>query len=295
MGKKKRNMGFTANQWRVAEKLGFTTELMQGIDKTYKLQGYPKSMEFAYGYIHLCENKIDKAIASFIIGAKNDGCVACMFLYAVLQKQRSNMHLALPFYFESAIRGNTISMHALVECYEEMSRLGLVPAGALINFWTKIMIELGYTLHLTAEERLVNKKKDQSMCAYCGKTGDYEDMTSKKWCGGCRYYSYCGKDCQRNAWSGGHMGECRQLNILTRYYRCKVKEIREAIIRGDDPKTIVRLQTLRTHLGLNRPKGEYEELFVTLCAKDKNDTTKNEYLTARNDGTVWIGSSPNMI
>ena len=85
----------------------------------------------------------------------------------------------------------------------------------------------------------------------------------------------------------------------TRYYRCKVKEIREAIMRGDDPKTIVRLQTLRTELGLNRPKEEYEELLVTLGDDDTNDTTKspnrNEYLTARNDGSVWIGSTSNMI
>mmetsp|Transcript_26933 Transcript_26933/g.30274 ORF Transcript_26933/g.30274 Transcript_26933/m.30274 type:complete len:93 (+) Transcript_26933:3-281(+) len=92
------------------------------------------------------------------------------------------------------------------------------------------------------------------------------------------------------------MAECRHLMILKEYFKPRyAREIRDAIIAGDDPKTIVRLQTLRTHLGLNRPKGEYEELFVTLCAKDKNDTTKNEYLTARNDGTVWIGSSPNMI
>jgi len=208
----------------------------------------------------------------------------------------------VPFYFEAALRGHVRSIHALVECY--MKLMPLEP-GALINFWLKIMIELGYTLCLTEEERLVNKKGDQSICANCGEDEDYDDMTSKKWCGGCRYYSYCGKDCQRESWKtyeeGGHnhMGECRQLNILTRYYRCKVKEIREAIIRGENPKDIVRLQTLRTKLGLNRPKEEYEELLVTLRDDDTNDTTKSpnrcEYLIARNDGTVWIGSTPNLI
>eukprot|EP00751_Fragilariopsis_kerguelensis_P051188 CAMPEP_0171040362 /NCGR_PEP_ID=MMETSP0736-20130129/44638_1 /TAXON_ID=186038 /ORGANISM="Fragilariopsis kerguelensis, Strain L26-C5" /LENGTH=264 /DNA_ID=CAMNT_0011487685 /DNA_START=507 /DNA_END=1301 /DNA_ORIENTATION=- len=264
---------------------------MKKINEKYRLQGYPKSKDFGIGYKHYDNDEEDEAITSFIHGAVTYGCVACSFFYAELQVVRGNMHLALPFYFESAIRGHPQSMSEIVKCYSEAKPQ---PALAFQNFWMKIMNEMGDTIY-TKEIRLAWKKIEQSKCAHCGKESDYEDMTSKKWCGGCRYYSYCGKDCQRNAWSGGHMGECRQLNILTRYYRCKVKEIREAIIRGDDPKTIVRLQTLRTHLGLNRPKGEYEELFVTLCAKDKNDTTKNEYLTARNDGTVWIGSSPNMI
>ena len=73
-----------------------------------------------------------------------------------------------------------------------------------------------------------------------------------------------------------------------------MREIREAILGGEDPKTIVRLQTIRTQLGLTRPKEDYEELLTLIV--DKNDTSKGprqyEYLTARTDGTVFIGSTP---
>ena len=63
---------------------------------------------------------------------------------------------------------------------------------------------------------------------------------------------------QRQQGGGGnHIGECQQLKILKHHYRHYAKDSREAIIRGDDPKTIDRLQALRTRLGLNRPKEEY--------------------------------------
>jgi len=56
------------------------------------------------------------------------------------------------------------------------------------------------------------------------------------------------------------MGECRQLMILREYCKPRyVKEIPEAITNGDDPKTINRLQRLRSNLGLNRLKEQYEE------------------------------------
>ena len=124
---------------------------------------------------------------------ENDGCVGCMFLYAILQRERGNIHLSLPVYFEAAIRGHVASMSEMVRCYHSTFEMAL----AFQNFWTKIMLELGYTFCSTEEERLAWKKKDQSKCANCGKESDYEDMTSKKWCGGCRYYSFCGTDCQR--------------------------------------------------------------------------------------------------
>jgi len=103
--------------------------------------------------------------------------------------------------------------------------------------------------------------------------------------------------------------------ILKEY--CKphyVEEIREAIIRGDDPKTINRLQTLRSKLGLDRPKEDYEELLMLRFQNnDTNDNDINsdinandndnenninnspdpyEYVVGRKDGTVHIGSSP---
>ena len=40
-----------------------------------------------------------------------------------------------------------------------------------------------------------------------------------------------------------------------------MREIREAILGGEDPKTIVRLQTIRTQLGLTRPEEDYEKTY----------------------------------
>jgi len=205
--------------------------------------------------------------------------------------------LALPFYFESALRGHTRSMHEMVGCYNEAEPQ---PAPAFQNFWIKIMIELGDTMY-TKEERLAWKKDERSVCANCGIKGDSEDMTSKKWCGGCRYYSYCGKDCQTYHWKEEkHRNECRQVILLRKY--CKpsyIKEIRDAITDGQDPKEIHTLQRLRMKLGLNRPKEEYEELLLILSDDDINDTNyspnRYEYLVGRNDGTFHIGSTPNVI
>eukprot|EP00751_Fragilariopsis_kerguelensis_P015054 CAMPEP_0170761370 /NCGR_PEP_ID=MMETSP0733-20121128/2130_1 /TAXON_ID=186038 /ORGANISM="Fragilariopsis kerguelensis, Strain L26-C5" /LENGTH=380 /DNA_ID=CAMNT_0011101339 /DNA_START=213 /DNA_END=1355 /DNA_ORIENTATION=- len=284
-----------------AKQLGFSKTKMKKINEKYRLQGYPKSKDFGIGYKHYDNDEEEEAITSFIHGAVTYGCVACSFFYAELQVVRGNMHLALPFYFESAIRGHPQSMSEIVKCYSEAKPQ---PALAFQNFWMKIMNEMGDTIY-TKEIRLAWKKIEQSICAHCGEESDYEDMISKKWCGGCRLYSYCGRDCQLENWKtnedGGcnHIGECRQLKILKHHYRRDVVKIREAIIRGDNPKDITRLQTLRTLLGLSRPKEDYDELLSLLSDDDKQDISKSpnrcEYLTARKDGTVWIGSTPNNI
>jgi len=76
-----------------------------------------------------------------------------------------------------------------------------------------------------------------------------------------------------NEWN--HIGECRQVILLRKY--CKpqyVKEIREAIISGQDPKEIHKLQRLRLKLGLNRPKEEYAELMLLLNDNNKNNVMK---------------------
>ena len=96
------------------------------------------------------------------------------------------------------------------------------------------------------------------------------------------------------------MNECRQLILLRKY--CKplyVREIRAAIIGGQDPKEIHTLQRLRMKLGLNRPQEEYEELLLILGDDDTTNTNRSpnryEYLVGRKDGTLHIGSTPNVI
>ena len=90
------------------------------------------------------------------------------------------------------------------------------------------------------------------------------------------------------------MGECRQLNLLQEYYKPYAREIREAIIRGDDPKTMDRLQTVRTKLGLNQPKEQYNELSL-LLNNNNGISIAYKYLVARKDGTLLIGSTPKVI
>ena len=75
------------------------------------------------------------------------------------------------------------------------------------------------------------------------------------------------------------MNECRQVILLRKY--CKplyVKEIRDAIIAGQDPKEIHTLQRVRTKLGLNRPKEEYEELLLILGSNNNNSNSNNNIM-----------------
>ena len=89
--------------------------------------------------------------------------------------------------------------------------------------------------------------------------------------------------------------ECRQLKILREYYKPYAREIREAIIRGDDPKTMDRLQTLQTKLELNQPKEQYKELLLLLNNNNSNCPNPYKYLVARKDGTLHIGSTPKVM
>ena len=83
--------------------------------------------------------------------------------------------------------------------------------------------------------------------------------------------------------------------FLQEYYKPYAREIREAIIRGDDPKTMDRLQTLRTKLGLNRPKEQYKDLLLLLNNNNNNRPNPYKYLVARKDGTLHIGSTPKVM
>ncbi|PRW56003.1 hypothetical protein C2E21_5170 isoform B [Chlorella sorokiniana] len=46
-------------------------------------------------------------------------------------------------------------------------------------------------------------------CAVCGKAA--EPGRKLKRCGGCQKVRYCGAECQRRHWAGGHSKECRRL------------------------------------------------------------------------------------
>ena len=256
---------------RTTTTIVLTSKEIERIDITFKLKGYPKSTDFLIGYRQLSSDQKDPAIASIKHGAQNDGCVPCLFCYANIQRQGGNWYLVLPFALEGAIRGHVGCMNLLISFYE---KLKTVPAMALSSLWAKMKIELGNTF-ITEEKRKQIKKIDAQECFICRKKDlEDNDVTLVK-CGTCKYYSYCGKNCQTRHWQEGkHMNECRQVILLRKY--CKpsyVKEIRKAIIDGQDPKDIHTLQRLRMKLGLNRPKEEYEELMLRLN-NDNNNTMK---------------------
>eukprot|EP00751_Fragilariopsis_kerguelensis_P022182 CAMPEP_0170882916 /NCGR_PEP_ID=MMETSP0734-20130129/33984_1 /TAXON_ID=186038 /ORGANISM="Fragilariopsis kerguelensis, Strain L26-C5" /LENGTH=385 /DNA_ID=CAMNT_0011267059 /DNA_START=30 /DNA_END=1183 /DNA_ORIENTATION=- len=248
-----------------------TKEEIETLDNIFMLTGYPKSNDFLVGYRLLRSDQQDPAIASFIRGAKNDGCVPCMFVYGYIQRKRGNFYLVIPIALEGAIRGHMPCMDILMDCYQEARP---VKPMALSSFWMKTKIEFGDNEH-TEDDRKKIKKTNANICVSCGREkSEGNDVTLVK-CGICKHYAYCGKKCQTHHWKEGkHMPECRQVIILRKY--CKpsyIKEIREAIIAGQDPKEIHTLQRLRMKLGLNRPKEEYEELLLHL--DDNNNNINN--------------------
>jgi len=294
---------------------------LEKIDEDYDLKGYPKSEFFTVGLDLSIAHHDEEAINAFHRGAAQDGCVACIFFYVSFQIKKGDntgIHLALPWALEGAIRGHYGCINRLVRVFYNHATLSR-QSHALASFWVKIMIELGNTIQdCTEERRKAYKKKIANRCFICQKTEDDKDsndntITLVK-CGKCKHYSYCGKACQLYHWKEsssssseggggcGHINECRHLTILHKYYKSHhVKEIREAIIRGDDPTQISRLQLLRTKLGLSRPKEEYQDLLLRLDDNNNNNNNNNtsinpyDYLVARKDGTVHIGSTPDVI
>ena len=161
------------------------------------------------------------------------------------------------------------------------------------------------------------KEFDGDRCAVCN-IACCDDLRTLVQCSGCSYYSYCSKEHQIEHWNTwNHRGECKQLQILNTYHKAYAKQIHQAILRGHDPATIRELQLLRTKLGLNRPTEDYKDLVAKSLQNSNRDddynTVENEGGTdttqdnntnddghikrcvARNDGTVHIGSTPEMI
>ena len=148
----------------------------------------------------------------------------------------------------------------------------------------------------TEEEARANSRaiKDEvgRKCHVCGKR-DSDAVTLEK-CARCKFYFYCGKDCQLRHWKEqGHMGECRQLKILKKHHKPCADKIREGVIRGDPD--IPELQKLRSKLGLTRPEEECQELSEELSGGKSSTKDYCEFLVSRKDGTVYFGSTPNPI
>jgi hypothetical protein len=194
---------------------------------------------------------------------------------------------------------NELCYNLIDTCYNKKSkRIGAV---AIENYWARILTSISPNKpHTTIKMRKNLRKEIGSVCILCSKT-DLDDDVTLVACGKCGYYYHCGKECQLKHWYElNHLGECRQVKILNEYHKPYAKRIRKAIICGDDPKHIPELQTLRTKLGLNRPKEDYKELVELLNIDDNDDNGSNrpdryEYLLPTRNGTVHIGSTPESI
>jgi len=165
-------------------------------------------------------------------------------------------------------------------------------------------------------------------CAVCERS-DSHTVTLQQ-CKGCSSYCYCSKACQRRHWEEqNHRSECKQFQLLEKYHLPYAKEIYRAATTtaagtttrstrptpGGGGRGVIlpphpALAKLRTKLGLTRPLHDYQALMDGYTTTTTRSTHNNgsssssshgcrkkpiipsEYVIARNDGTVWIGSTP---
>ena len=248
---------------------------------------FPTSDSFVRGNEALWEQggMQEESMALFVKGAEA-GCVSSMNNVMGELTNEGKFHHALAWALEAAIRGGRGGIMILNDCYAASNNIYSQKAHALSMYWTRMLYERGpESVDIQAADQLeddIGKK-----CFQCGRK-DSKNKVILKACSMCNFYFYCNEKCQLNHWKEGkHRGECHQLSLLNKYHKPYAKEIRDKIIRGDDPKLIKELQTLRRKLGLTRPRDEY----------DDESLFKNNFflLVARNDGTVWCGSIPKVI
>jgi hypothetical protein len=261
------------------------------------LNSFPVKSNFHNVGMRLREaNQPELARDAFQRGSET-GCVPCMLRYSHYlyeEGKESMIHLRLPWLLEGAIRGHAHIINFLVIFY---SNAEPAMANSLQHYWTKSLNSLPLSLSFGLEKDLRKKARGiiGNVCFACSK----EDSDDRKFqqCSKCKFYSYCSKECQLSHWKDCHRGECKQIQILNTYHKPYAKQIHEKITRGDDPKDIRELQELRNQLGLARPKEEYEELLLLLGDYDDVDERPNrrEYIVARDDGTVHIGSTSEAI
>ncbi|OEU06248.1 hypothetical protein FRACYDRAFT_230826 [Fragilariopsis cylindrus CCMP1102] len=220
-------------------------------------------------------------------GVTEDECVHSMQgmgdIYMNTTEEK-RIHLALPWYLEGAIRGSVQSTISLMGTFYIRSNR------ALYCYWGKITKK--YYGGVALVDRMKFKElKDlvERECVICSKT-DTSTFTLQQ-CKGCSVYCYCDEGCQTIHWEERkHRNECKQVHILNKYHKPYAKEIRDAVIRGD--KEIPSLEKLRYKLGLTRPRKEYIEFHEPTSTHNGKIINPDDYLVAREDGTVWVGSTP---
>lgn len=234
-----------------------------------------------------------------IRGAKEYGCVHSMFMISRFRKQP---HLRQPWLLDACIHGSIFCVKVMLK--EIYWKAKPCPPKALVTYWMKMQAkyEEWSNTYSTYSDQSHTKLDDVSykdmakdlkdrvgrICAVCGQE-DTDTLTLRQ-CMGCSTYCYCSKFCQTLNWEEhNHKGECRQLKILNKYHKPYANEIRKAAIRGET--TYPALQKLRHKLGLSRPTQDYQDFSDNNTHKGK-PINPYAYVVGREDGTVWIGSTP---
>jgi hypothetical protein len=250
---------------------------------------FPTSDSFDRGNKSLWEQggRGEESLSLFMQGAESFGCVSSINNCIIFLANDGKFHATIPWALEAAIRGGRGGIMILNDCYAAPNTTKLQHAHALVMYWTRMLYEWGGPAAINIQA--VNKSEHDigEKCFECGRKDSSKKKVILKACSMCNFYFYCNEECQLKHWKEGkHLGECRQLFLLNKYHKPYAKEIRKKTIRGDDPKLIKELQTLRRKLGLTRPRNEYNE--EALFKNRPNPV-------ARNDGTVWCGSIPKVI
>ena len=219
-------------------------------------------------------------------GAIEHGCVHSIFFMGEksTKSNRMSLHLCQPWLLEGAIRGSYQCIINLIERYVYQNESSDESADALFSYWWEIALNIDPD---PCNDDLTELKGDLGQqCESCSKTNT---ETTLKECIGCKWYCYCSVTCQTTHWNEhNHRGECKQFQILNKYHKPYAKAIRDAAIRGDMHPA---LDKLRYKLGLSRPLQEYEELMQKSTHDGKAIDPEN-YVVAREDGKVWVGSFP---
>jgi len=253
---------------------------------------YPKSDYFVQAMsFHKEKYNEREFINTLMRGAKEYGCVNSMLKIGQFSTQP---HFGLPWLLEAVIRGSPsrVTTFLVMEIYAKArDKANPNPPIALITYWKKMEAKYEkwsdvtyntYNIKVPDTKDLLTRR-----CAVCSKK-DTDTLTLRQ-CIGCSMCCYCSEDCQLIDWEeNNHKSECRQIKILNKYHKPYAKEIRQATIRGE---THPALEKLRHKLGLSRPTEDYQELRDANTYEGK-PIDPYEYVVAREDGTVWIGSTP---
>eukprot|EP00751_Fragilariopsis_kerguelensis_P042372 CAMPEP_0171005352 /NCGR_PEP_ID=MMETSP0736-20130129/18304_1 /TAXON_ID=186038 /ORGANISM="Fragilariopsis kerguelensis, Strain L26-C5" /LENGTH=333 /DNA_ID=CAMNT_0011435017 /DNA_START=79 /DNA_END=1080 /DNA_ORIENTATION=- len=272
-----------------------TTTVVADEDDDDDDQEFPKSDSYVLGMrLNDDHNKYnidnDKEIKeAFMRGATEYGCVQSMGMVGLCHfwsnLNGKQIHLGVPWLLEEAIRGAMKPVQYLVEFVYNKVWPG--QPRAIQKYWMKMFDKYYGWSESSGEKSNAKEVKDSinRVCFICFKR-DTETLTLRQ-CKGCSTYCYCSQECQTIHHKDGHKAECRQVKILTKYHKPYAKEIRQAAIRGE---THPALEKLRHKLGLSRPEEEYQELKMGI--HEGKPINPYEYVVARNDGTVWVGSTP---